>query len=117
MTVRERPSGPASTGPRGLGDRDIDGVLFIAEMYAVQVDLLAVVLGGTVPRARAAATRWRRLGYAESGRFGPGPSWVWLTRAGLAACGLHYPPISPALSRLEHTRAVATVRLALAARA
>jgi hypothetical protein len=117
MTVRERPSSPASTGPRGLGDRDIDGMLFIAEMYAVQVDLLAIVLGGTVPRARAAATRWRRLGYAESGRFGPGPSWVWLTRAGLAACGLHYPPISPALSRLAHTRAVATVRLALAARA
>ena len=117
MTVRERPSGPANAGPRGLGDRDIAAMLFTAEMYGLQLDLLATVLGGTVPRARAAVTRWRRLGYADAGRLGPGASWVWLTRAGLAACGVRYAPIPPALSRLAHIRAVTTVRLALAATA
>ena len=114
MTVRERPGRPANASPGGLGERDISGMLFTAEMYGVQLDLLAAVLGGTVPRARAAATRWRRLGYADSGRLGPGASWVWLTRAGLAACGLRYAPIPPALSRLAHIRAVTAVRLALA---
>jgi hypothetical protein len=115
MTVRERPDGPAHAGAGGLGERDIEGMLFTAEMYGLQLDLLAVILGATMPRARAAAARWRRLGYAESARLGPGPSWVWLTRAGLAACGLRYAPIPPGLSRLAHIRAVATVRLALEA--
>ena len=114
MTVREQPGRPANASPRGLGERDISGMLFTAEMYGVQLDLLAAVLGGTEPRARAAATRWRRLGYADSGRLGPGASWVWLTRAGLAACGLTYAAIPPALSRLAHIRAVTAVRLALA---
>jgi hypothetical protein len=114
MTVRERPGRPAGGG---LGQRDIDGMLFIAEMYGLQLDLLADVLGGTVPRARAAAARWRRLGYADAGRLGPGASWTWLTRAGLAACGVRYTAIPPALSRLAHIRAVATVRLALQATA
>jgi hypothetical protein len=117
MAVRERAISPGGAAPRGLGDRDIDGMLCTAEMYGLQVDLLATVLAGTVPQARAAVGRWRRLGYAESARLGPGPAWVWLTRAGLAACGLRYAPIPPALSRLAHVRAVTTVRLALEATA
>jgi hypothetical protein len=117
MTVREHPERSANAGPAGLGERDIGGMLYTADMYGLQLDLLAVVLGGTVPRARAAATRWRRLGYADSARLGPGPSWVWLTRAGLAACGLRYAPIPPGLSRLAHIRAVTAVRLALEATA
>jgi hypothetical protein len=115
MTVREHPERFANAGPGGLGERDVDGMLFTADMYGVQLDLLATVLGGTVPRARAAATRWRRLGYADSARLGPGPAWVWLTRAGLAACGLRFAAIPPGLSRLAHMRAVTTVRLALEA--
>jgi hypothetical protein len=113
MTVRERPGRLA--GAAGLGERDIDGMIFTAEMYGLQLDLLAVVLGRPVPRARAATARWRRLGYADTARLGPGTSWVWLTRRGLAACGLRYAPIPPALSRLAHIRAVTTVRLALEA--
>jgi hypothetical protein len=98
-----------------VGARDIDGMAYTAEMYGLPVDLLATVLAGTVPQARAAVVRWRRLGYAESARLGPGPPWVWLTRAGLAACGLRYTALPPALPRLAHTRAVTTVRLALEA--
>ena len=61
--------------------------------------------------------RWRRSRYAESARIGPGPAWVWLTRTGLAACGLPGPATPPALSRLAPLRAVISVRLALEATA
>jgi hypothetical protein len=42
---------------------------------------------------------------------------VWLTKAGLARCGLAYTAAAPALSRLAHLRAVTAVRLALTATA
>lgn len=101
--------------PSGISERDIAGLVFAADMYAVQVDQLAAALGAAETAARAAAARWRRRGYAELGRIGPGPPWLWLTRAGLAACGFGYPAVSPALSRLAHLRAVTAVRLALEA--
>jgi hypothetical protein len=100
-----------------LTERDIAALLFVAEMYAVQLDQLATVLRVTEARARAIALAWRRARYAESARIGPGRAWVWLTRAGLAACGLPYTAASPALSRLAHLRAVTSVRLALEATA
>jgi hypothetical protein len=106
-------AGAAATGH--LTERDIAALLFVADMYAVQLDQLATVLGVTEARARTIALGWRRGSYAESARIGPGPAWVWLTRAGLAACGLPYPATSPALSRLAHLRAVTAVRLALEA--
>jgi len=106
----------APPAPAGhLGPRDVAGLLFTAEMYGVQVDQLATVLGVGVPRARQIAARWRMLGYAESARLGPGMPWIWLTRGGLAACGLPYTAARPALSRLAHLRAVTAVRLALEA--
>ena len=102
---------------RTLTQRDIDGLVFIAEMYGVQLDQLAAVLGVRPDRARAVAAGWRERGYAESARLGPGPPWVWVTRSGLAACGLRYGAVAPALSRLAHIRAVTSVRLALEATA
>src|ERR1700741_2033086 len=107
----------ASPGPgaaRGLAVRNPDALLFAADMYGVQLDLLAVLTGGD-RAARAAAARWRELGYAQSSRLVPGPAWLWVTRAGLAACGLRYSPARPALSRLAHIRAVAAARMALEA--
>jgi len=83
-------------------------------MYGVQLDQLALLTGGE-RTARAAAARWRGLGYAESARLGPGPAWLWVTRSGLAACGRAYSPAQPALSRLAHIRAVAASRVALEA--
>jgi hypothetical protein len=103
--------------PARASDRDIAGMLFTADMYAVQLDQLAVVLRVGEQRARAVAARWHRSRYAESARIGPGPAWVWLTRTGLAACGLPGPATPPALSRLAHLRAVTSVRLALDATA
>jgi hypothetical protein len=113
------PTGPGSATAASvtahLAARDIAGMLFTADMYGVQLDQLAGVLGAGEPRARAIAASWRRARYAESARIGPGPAWVWLTRPGLAACGLPFPATPPALSRLAHLRAVTAVRLALEA--
>jgi hypothetical protein len=102
-------------GTGHLTGRDVSGLLFVADMYGVQLDHLARVLGVGEPRARAVAAGWRQAGLAESARIGPGRPWAWLTRAGLAACGLPYSATSPALSRLAHLRAVTAVRLALEA--
>jgi hypothetical protein len=110
---RGAPAPPAAPGP--LGERDIAGLVFIGEMYGVQLDQLGTVLGVTEQRASAIALRWRRQRYAESARLGPGRPWIWLTRSGLAGCGLPYTAASPALSRLAHIRAVTSVRLALQA--
>ena len=89
------------------------GLLFAAEMYGVQLDQLAVQLAVSEIRARSLAARWREQGYADSARLGPGRPWIWLTRAGLLACGLPYRPAPPALARLAHLRAVTAVRIAL----
>jgi hypothetical protein len=99
----------------GLVRRESDALAFTAEMQAVQLDQLAVVLGIGAERASGVVSRWRNLGLAKSARLGPGPPWVWVTRTGLAACGLSYPAGPPAPSRLAHTRAVTAVRLTLQA--
>ena len=101
------------SSPR-LAVRDAGALLFAADMYGVQLDQLAALTGGE-RAARAAAARWRSLGYAETARLGPGPTWLWVTKAGLVACGLAYTPARPALSRLAHIRAVAAARIALEA--
>jgi hypothetical protein len=93
----------------------LPGLLFTAEMYGVQLDLLATRLGISAPAARATVARWRQQGYADSAQLGPGGRWVWLTQPGLAACGLPYRAGAPALPRLAHLRAVTAVRLALEA--
>lgn len=101
--------------PSGLARRESDALAFTAEMHAVQLDQLAVVLGITPEQASGLVSRWRNLGLAESARLGPGPAWVWVSRTGVAACGLSYPAGPPAPSRLARTRAVTAVRLTLQA--
>ena len=124
MTVPEGEAEPGDQrGPSGrtrsggghrLAVRDGAALVFAADMYGVQLDQLALLTRGE-RTARAAAARWRELGYAETARLGPGPAWLWVTKSGLAACGLTYSPARPALSRLAHIRAVAATRIALEA--
>jgi hypothetical protein len=97
------------------GGADGAALIFVAEMYGVQVDQLAALLAVTPRRAAAVIARWRAAGTADAAVLSPGPRWVWVTRAGLAACGLPYRPAAPGLSRLAHLRAVTAARLALAA--
>src|ERR1700734_2140275 len=99
-------------GGRGLAVRNPDVLIFAADMYGVQFDQLAAATGDE-RTARAAAARWRELGYAQTARLSSGPDWLWGTRQGLAACGLAYSPGRPALSRLSHIRAGTAVRLAV----
>src|ERR1700722_5839435 len=109
----EQPAGrPASPGR--LAVRNVDALVFAADMYGLQMDQLAALAGGE-RSARAAASRWRELGYAETARLSAGAPWLWVTRAGLAACGLGYRAGPPALPQLAHTRAVAAARIALEA--
>ena len=100
----------ADYGAVHLGRRDIDGLILCAEHYGAPYDLLAGALGAQPARLRGITARWRRAGYAATGRLGPGPAWCWLTPAGMAAAGLGYPASRPALARLAHIRAVLAAR-------
>ncbi|MQA85894.1 MAG: hypothetical protein GEV03_15035 [Streptosporangiales bacterium] len=101
----------ADAGTIRLTTRDIRALLWLADMYAAQGDTLARLLDTSTDVVRQLHARWRRGGYVETGRLGPGPVWCWLTRHGLDACDLPYTAKQPPLGRLRHLRAVATVRL------
>ncbi len=105
----------ADAGRVRLGQRDIDGLILCAEHGGAPYDLLAAALAAQPARLRAIVARWRRAGYAATGRLGPGPAWCWLTAAGMAAAGLGYPAARPPLARLDHSRAVLAARLWFAA--
>ena len=107
------PTRRADAGVVRLTGRDIDGLVWCGEMHGVPYDLLASLLTVRDDRLRAITGRWRKAGYAQTARLGPGPAWCWLTRPGLAAAGLDLPPTPPSLGRLAHLRAVAAVRLSL----
>jgi hypothetical protein len=116
------PSGTVARPPRRavprtvrLSQRDIDGLMICGEHYGAPADLLAAALRAEPGRILAITSRWRRTGYAATGRLGHGPRWCWLTRDGMAATGLGYPAVRPALGRLAHIRAVLAARLWLAA--
>jgi hypothetical protein len=101
----------ADAGTVRLSQRDIDGLLLCGEHYGAPYDLLTAALGAHPGRLPAIMARWRRAGYAATGRLGSGPGWCWLTRDGMAATGLGFPAARPALSRLAHIRAVLAARI------
>jgi hypothetical protein len=106
-----KPTRRASGGEVRLSQRDIDGLLLCGEHYGAPADLLAVALHVHPDRLAPITARWRRAGYAATGRLGPGPGWCWLTRDGMTATGLGFPVVRPALGRLAHIRAVLATRL------
>src|SRR5579859_4043242 len=81
-----RPARRADAGTVRLSQRDIDGLLLCGEHYGAPADLLAAALLVEEARLPAITARWRRAGYAATGRLGPG--WWWLTRDGMTATGL-----------------------------
>jgi hypothetical protein len=102
-----------STAAGKLAERDAIGLSFAAEMYGVQADQLAALLRLTPRQVRALIRSWTSRGLADAAVLSPGPAWIWLTRAGRQACGLHYPAATPALPRLAHLRAATAARLTL----
>jgi len=105
----------ADAGAVRLSQRDIDGLLLCGEHGGAPFDLLAAALRVEPDRLPALTARWRRAGYAATGRLGPGPRWCWLTRDGMTATGLGFPATRPALGRLAHLRAILAARLWLQA--
>jgi len=103
--------------------RDAAALRFVGEQYAVQDDVLAVVLGRLSPATpqapgmlgprtlRQRLARWQQAGWVERRRL-LGHTWVLPTRAGLRLAGLEFDCWEPAESRLAHHHAVALVRLA-----
>jgi hypothetical protein len=81
----------ADAGAVRLSQRDIDGLLLCGEHGGAPFDLLAAALQIEAGRLPALTARWRRAGYAATGRLGPGPGWCWLTRDGMTVTGLGYP--------------------------
>jgi hypothetical protein len=87
------------------------GLTLLAEMYAAPYDLLAAYLVVSEPRLRAILSRWRRAGLVQTARLAEGPSWAWVTQAGLKALGFGWQASPPPLARLAHCRAVLASRL------
>jgi len=106
-----RPARRGDAGVLQISQRDIDGLVLCGEQYGAPADLLAAALRVPPKRLYDIALRWRHVGYADTGRLGPGPAWYWLTREGMAATGLKYPAAKPPLTRLAHIRAVLAARL------
>src|ERR1700729_2655456 len=97
--IRDSAAEPGAPPPRRAGasvvrltGRDIAGLVWCGEMHGVPYDLLASLLAVRDDRLRAITARWRRAGYAQTARLGPGAAWGWLTRPGLAAAGLGLAP-------------------------
>jgi len=109
------PGRHADAGVVRLTEPDVAGLLLAGDMYAAPYDLLASFLGVAPARLRGVVARWRRAGYVQTARLGPGPAWCWLTRSGLAVTGQRYTPARPALARLAHIRAVLAIRMSLEA--
>src|ERR1035441_2605095 len=94
-TTTARPARRADAGEVRVSQRDIDGLLLCGEHYGAPYDLLATALQFDPARLPAIVARWRRAGYAATGRLGPGPGWCWLTRAGMTETGLGFPATRP----------------------
>ena len=66
------PARRADAGSVRLGGRDVAGLLLCGDMYGAPYDLLAAFLDVRPDRLRGIVARWRRAGYAATGRLGPG---------------------------------------------
>ena len=98
-------------GASGCPSGTSTGCCSCGEHWGAPTDLLAAALRVEPDRLPALTARWRRAGYAATGRLGPGPGWCWLTRDGMTATGLGFPATRPALGRLAHLRAILAARL------
>jgi hypothetical protein len=110
-TVTITPPRRADYGQVRLGSRDAGGLILCAEQFGAPYDLLAA----QPARLRGIVARWRRAGFATTGRLVSGPAWYWLTPSGMAATGLGYRASRPSLARVAHIRAVLAARLWLQA--
>jgi hypothetical protein len=110
------PGRPGTPPHRGLTRRDVAGLRWVAEQYAVGTDVLGHLLSDPAPlsasRTAAVVARWRDAGLVERRRFlVDAAPLVWLTASGLRRIAAPYPPHPPAVGLLAHLHAVSLVRL------
>lgn len=105
----------ADAGVVRATERDVLGMSWVVEMGGMPFDLLQRVLGAPSYSAlQNVVSRWRRAGWVETARLGPGPQWCWATRAGIERFGRHpYAPTPMSVTRIAHTREVIQVRRVL----
>jgi hypothetical protein len=93
----------------------VTALVTLADMYAAPYDLLAMRAGTSEIRLRGIVARWRNAGLAATGQLSQGPSWCWLTPAGMRQVGHKWEAAPPALARLAHIRATLAARMWLEA--
>jgi hypothetical protein len=114
--VLAAPSRPDARTDGRLARRDIAGLRWIAEQYAVRTDVLGHLLSGAAPasltRTERVVARWRAAGLVERRRFlvDDAPV-VWPTTIGLRRIAAPYQRHPPAVGLLAHLHAVSLVRL------
>lgn len=122
VTMNQQPKTRSPRSDRGTvrqTARDVELLTWIAQQYAVPMDLLAVLMGkreGGAPRdlttAYALVNRWKRAGWAQSGQVDAGPAWVWPTQSTASAyLDRKVTNWRPGLARVAHLRAAAALRL------
>jgi hypothetical protein len=107
---------PESVPDGCLTGRDVAGLRWIAEQYAVRTDVLGHLLSSAAPwsspRTARVVARWRHAGFVERRRFLVNdPPLVWPTATGLRRIAAPYPLHPPSVGLLAHLHAVSLVRL------
>lgn len=98
-------------------ERDLYLLRWVAEQYAVRVDLLRQLVGAYrgAPVSESAikwlVARWERAGWVKRQKLLAGqPQWVWLSRRGVRELAVPFPYLKPGVGRLEHIHHAGRVR-------
>src|SRR5690606_9708189 len=114
MDQQPRTRGPRSDrGSVRQTARDVELLTWIAQQYAVPMDLLARLMGNrSISSAYSLVSRWKKAGWVQSGQVDAGPPWVWPTQSTASAyLERQVTNWRPALARVAHLRATAALRL------
>lgn len=123
--ILKKPRKPRSDkGKIILTERDLFGLHWTAEQYAIRLDQLQVLLGRvarkqtkearriTEPTVKDLVARWQRAGLVKVEKFFyKQPRWVWLSQQGLQHLGLPYKMWEADVNALNHIFWVNVVRL------
>jgi hypothetical protein len=84
VAIAALPARRSDAGSVWLGGRNVSGLVLCGDMYGASYELLAAALGVRADRLRGIVARWRRAGYAATGRLG-------LARCGAGSPALAWP--------------------------
>jgi hypothetical protein len=125
--TNQEPTRRRDAGAVQVTERDFLVLTWTAEQFCIAFDQLQRLLGRyakaatktpdvlSISATRDAIGRWLQLGFVEEPRklLTGHPSYVWLSRRGLAQLGLPYAYYKPQVSRMKHIYAVNAIRLHL----